>query len=230
MRLRYALIGVLWLAACGGATPAPSPPPSAKPAASAKPDDGSGFAQAEFRPYRSDRFGVTVPLPDRPSWTVVDRDDQQSGWMVATHAATGTIVRVRKFDETTLVGRRECELRAQFAGVLPKQEVIDEGRYTTLVDEPLHRPMGWDGRRWVAFEPLAGGRLAGHIVLASGHQHACLVVHVRTEVKGDTDAEALADRLELFSSRVVGMVTVDRAKEPDPLIPAPPKGPSPLVH
>lgn len=216
-----ALLGAALLAACGGAPTAPKGPTEAKPAASAKPDDGSGFAQGELTPVRSDRFGVTVPLPARAAWTVVDRDDQQGGWMVASHPPTGTVVRVRRYDETTLVGRRECELRAQLAGELPRQEAIDEGRFTTLVDEPLHRPKGWDGRRWVGFEPLPGGRLAGHVILVSGRQRACLVVHVRTEVKGDTDAEALADRLELFSSRVVGAVTVDRAKEPEPLLPLP---------
>ena len=218
--MRPTLLLAFFLVACGGGAPEPKAP-TPKPVVAEKPADGSGFAQADFKPYRSDRFGVSVPLPDHATWTIVDRDDQLGGWMVATHASTQTVVRVRRFDETTLVGRHECELRAQLAGELPKQEVIDEGRYTTLVDEPLHRPMGWDGRRWVAFEPLTGGRLAGHVVLVSGRQHACLVVHVRTEVKADTDAEALADRLELFSSRVVSGVTVDRAKEPDPLIPSP---------
>jgi len=220
MRRIITALAVALLAACGGA-PAPVAPTAPTPAASTKPDDGSGFAQSEFKPYRSDRFGVIVPLPDRAAWSIVDRDDQHGGWMVATHPPTGTVVRVRRFEETTLVGRRECELRAQFAGELPKQEALDEGRYTTLVDEPLHRPKGWDGRRWVAFEPMPGGRLAGHVVLVSGHQRICLVVHVRTEVKGDTEAEGLADRLELFSSRVVGAVSVDRAKEPEPLLPSP---------
>lgn len=220
-----ALLSGILLVACGGASPAPKPPVAPKPAASAPLADGSGFAQAEFRPYRSDRFGVSVPLPDRAAWTIVDRDDQLGGWMVATHAPTNTTVRIRRFDETTLVGRRECELRAQLAGELPKPEQLEDGKFTTLVDEPLHRPTGWDGRRWVGFESAPGGRLAGHVVLATGHHRACLVVHVRTEVRADADAEALADRLELFSSRVVSAVTVDRAKEPELLLPTPPKAP-----
>lgn len=218
------LFGAALVVSCGGATPAPQPP-VAKPAASSKPVDGSGFAQAEFRPYRSERFGVTLPLPDRAGWTIVDRDDQLGGWMVATHPPTNTTVRVRRFDETTLVGRHECEMRAQLVGELPKPEQLEDGKFTTLVDEPLHRPKGWDGRRWVGFESAPGGRLAGHVVLVSGRQHVCLVVHVRTEVKADADAEALADRLELFSSRVVSGVSVDRAKEPDLLIPSVPKMP-----
>lgn len=216
--------GVLAAIGCGGATPSPAPPPAPKPVATPASDDRSGFAQAEFKALRSDRFGVTLLLPDRAAWTVVDSDEQAAGWLVATHAPTSTTVRVRKFDETTLVARRECETRAQLVGELPKPEAVEAGHFTTLVDEPLHRPVGWDGRRWVAFEPLPGGRLAGHVFLVSGRQHACLVVHVRTEVRSDVDAEALADRLELFSSRTVGQVVVDRAKEPEPLLPTPKVG------
>lgn len=219
MRVAVVLVGLV--VACGGAVQKPPPPPVApKPAAST--DDRSGFAQASFAVVRSDRMGLSFPLPDRAEWTIVDRDDANGGWIVATHPKTGTIVRARRFSETTLVGRKECEFRAQLVGALPKNEAIDSGEYQTLVDEPLHRPKGWDGRRWVAFEPRVGGKLAGHVVLVAGRQHSCLVVQVMTTVKSDTESEALADRLELFSSRTVGAVTVDTAKEPDPLLPAPP--------
>ncbi len=215
------VVVAVMLVACGGAVQKPPPPP-AKPVPAAVTDDRSGFAQADFGVVRSDRFGLSFPLPDRATWQVVDRDDQNGGWVVATHAATRTVVRARRYAETTLVGRKECEMRATLVGALPKAEAIEDGHYTTLVDEPLHRPKGWDGRRWVAFEPRSGGKLAGHVVLTSGRAHSCLILQVTTEVKSDTDSEALADRLELFSSRTVGGVTVDTAKEPDPIMPAPP--------
>jgi hypothetical protein len=224
MRVLAVVVGAVLGVACGGAQPQPTPLPTPKPAASSATDDRSGFAQADFGAYRSERFGISVPLPDRATWTIVDRDDQNGGWVVATHAATGTVVRVRRFEETMLVGRHECEMRAQLIGELPRPEAMEEGgHFTTLVDEPLHRPVGWDGRRWVSFEPKSGGRLGGHAMLVSGRQHSCLIVHVLTEVKGDTEADALADRLELFSSRTISGVTADRAKEPDPLLPLPPK-------
>jgi hypothetical protein len=213
------------LVACGGApTPAPSPPPASKTPPAPQPDDKSGFAQRDFTPYRSDRFGITVPLPDRASWQITDRDDQNSGWLVATHASTNSVLRVKRFDETTLVGRHECELRARFQGALPKQEAIDEGRFQMLADEPMHRPVGWDGHRWIGFESKGGGRLVGHVVLASGKSHACLVVDLVTEVRSDGDADALADRLELLSSRTVAAISADRAKEPDMIPVEPPKG------
>jgi hypothetical protein len=208
------------LIGCGGAVQTPPPKP-APPKPVATTDDKSGFAQADFGVVRSDRFGIAFPLPDRASWTVVDRDDQNGGWVVATHP-TGTVVRARRYAETTLVGRKECEMRAILVGALPKNEAIEDGHYTTLVDEPLHRPKGWDGRRWVAFEPRSAGRLGGHVVLVAGRQHSCLILQVTTEVKSDAESEALADRLELFSSRTIGGVTVDTAKEPDPIMPAPP--------
>lgn len=224
MRVLVALAATV--VACGGTQPPPAAPPPKKPAPSASTDDKSGFVQADFGAYRSERFGISVPLPDRATWTIVDREDQNGGWVVATHAATGTVVRMRRFEETMLVGRLECELRAQLIGELPRKDAMEEGgKYTTLVDEPLHRPLGWDGRRWVAFETKPGGRLGGHVVLVAGHQHSCVIVHVLTEVRGDSEADALADRLELFSSRTISGVAADRAKEPDPLIPLPPKKP-----
>lgn len=212
----------LLLIGCGGAVNRPPPAPP-KPAPSVVADDKSGFAQGDFGVVRSDRFGLAFPLPDKAQWTIVDRDDLNGGWMHATHAASGTIVRARRFAETTLVGRHECEMRAQLVGALPKD---DDSHFTTLVDEPLHRPKGWDGRRWVAFESRPGGKLVGHVVLVSGRQHACIVVQVQTEVKNDTETDALADRLELFSSRTVGAVTVDTAKEPEPILPSPPVKPN----
>jgi len=217
------VIAALLAAACGPSKPPVQPPPPTKPAAPTVSDDKSGFAQADFNPYRSERFGISIPLPDRATWTIVDRQEQNGGWMVAKHPPTGTIVRMRRFEETILVGRHECEVRAQMIGELPRPEAMEEGaHYTTLVDEPVHRPAGWDGRRWVAFEPKPGGRLGGHVMLVSGHQHSCLIVHVLTEVKADTEADALADRLELFSSRTISGVAADHAKEPDLLLPLPP--------
>jgi hypothetical protein len=214
------LVSALSTVACGAA-PKPVPPPPSAPAKapSAALEDRSGFAQKDFELVRIGRFGVALPLPDRESWSFVD----SGAWFVATHRVTSTRVRVRRFDETSLVGRRECEARAQLVGELPPP-VETESRFETLVDEPLHRPAGWDGRRWVAFEPKPGGKLVGHVFLVSGRHHACLVVHVESEVLGDAQAEALADRLELFASRTIGGIVADRAKEPDPLVPEPPRG------
>ncbi len=232
--MRFAL--ALVLTTCGtvacGSPPAPLPPPAPapKPVASAAPDDQSGFVGKEFSLHRSDRFGISIPLPDKPAWTIVDRDDQNGGWIVATHGSPtnpSTKLRARRFDETSLVGRRECELRAQLVGELPKEQAIEQGKMQVLSDEPIHRPAGWDGRRLVAFEVRPGGGLTGHVWLVSGKHHWCLVVHVTAEVKSDTEADALADRLELFASRTIGGVTADRAKEPDLPIPDLPMPKSP---
>ncbi len=222
-----ALVASLSCATGCGAPPAKAPPaPEApKPATSASvSDDKSGFAQKDFGVYRSARLGLSIPLPDRAQWTVEDRADRNSGWLVATHPPTSTTLRVRTFDETTLVGRLECEMRARLVGELPKEQLVDAGKYQTLVDEPLHRPKGWDARRWVAFEPRTGGALAGHVYLMAGRAHTCLVVHAETTVPSDTHAEALADRLELLASRSVGAVTVDTAELPELPMPEPPKG------
>ena len=205
--------------ACGGNAVAPQTPATA-PAASNKPalDDKSGFEGKDIGVYRSDRLGLDLPLLERNAWVIVDRDDDNGGWLVATHARTQTVVRVRRYAETTLVGRMECSARAMLVGELPRDDQRVNDGWETLSDEPLHRPKGWDGWRWVAFQPVGGGKVYGHVFLIAGRAHDCLVVHVKAEA-ADAQADALADRLELFASRVVPMITVDRAAEPEMIKP-----------
>jgi hypothetical protein len=205
---------------CGGAGAAPKTSANASPSTN-KPaplDDKSGFEGKDIGVYRSDRLGLDLPLLDRTAWIIIDRDDDNGGWLVATHARTQTVMRVRRYAETTLVGRMECSARATLVGELPRDDVRVNDGWETLSDEPLHRPKGWDGWRWVAFQPVAGGKVVGHVFLIAGRAHDCLVVHVRAE-SADAQADALADRLELFASRVVPMITVDRAAEPEMIKP-----------
>jgi hypothetical protein len=220
LALVVAASGVVALVGCGSAGAAPKTSANASPSTNkpAPVDDKSGFEGKEIGVYRSDRLGLELPLLERPAWTIVDRDDDNGGWLVATHARTHTVVRVRRYAETTLVGRMECSARAMLVGELPRDDLrVSEG-WETLSDEPLHRPKGWDGWRWVAFQPVAGGKILGHVFLIAGRAHDCLVVHVRAESM-DAQADALADRLEQFASRVVPMIAVDRAAEPEMIKP-----------
>jgi hypothetical protein len=218
------------LVACGGgASKGPATPNGQTTNAKPLPDDRSGFDGKDVTFYRSDRLGLYLPLPDRPNWTIVDEDLKESGWLVATHAPTTTALRVRRYEETSLVGRRECEQRATLSGELPRAEERGEEKgWQTLEDEPVHNPKGWDGWRWVAFEPAPGGSLIGHVYLVAGKSHGCLVVHVLTRVRTDAEVDALADRLELFAQRIVPGITLDRAAQPDDLEPTlPPMPPTP---
>ncbi|GAC1352833.1 MAG: hypothetical protein NVS3B20_12260 [Polyangiales bacterium] len=215
------------LFACAGTAPSkvistPSVPESERVIV----EDHSGFESKGFGAYRSDRLGITVPLPDRDGWSISDRDDAAFGWLVATHPPTGTVVRARRFEETSLVGRLECEVRAQLIGELPKEEARESGKFETLADEPIRRPKGWDGRRWVAIETNSV-ELRGHVFLVTGRAHSCLVVHVIAKVRSDIAVNDLADRLELFASRVVGQVAADRAEEPRGISPVFPNAPPP---
>ncbi|GAC1537263.1 MAG: hypothetical protein NVS3B10_01520 [Polyangiales bacterium] len=212
-------LGTLGVLGCGGAAPTVAAPTAAPAPAKAVVDDRSGFEGHDVGFVRSERLGLTLPLPDRSGWSIVDRDDASSGWLVATHAVTLTVVRVHRYEETSLVGRRECELRAILVGELPRAETRAAQGFETLSDEPLHRPKGWDAWRYVAFQPAAAGKLVGHVFLVAGRAHSCLVVHVHAEVHADAQADALADRLELFASKVVAAIVVDRAEEPGALRP-----------
>lgn len=221
------VISIAAAIAMGCGAPGAQPPPAAPTNATSKTvalEDKSGFEGTTLGLYRSDRFGVEIPLPDRSSWTVVDRDDTNGAWLVAKHAATSTVLRMRKYAETSLVGRRECEERALLVGELPGDDVRASQGWETLSDESIHRPKGWDGWRWVAFQPAPNGKLFGHVFLIAGRAHDCLVVHVRAEASGDTQADALADRLEYFASRIVPLISVDRAAEPEMIKPNFPNG------
>ncbi len=217
--LGAACVMLLVASGCGGASGAPPKQPVVTPKVSPKDGDRSGFAGKPITLHRSDRLGIHVPLPDAPAWRIVDTEALNSGWFVATHALTQTVVRARRFDDVApIVGRKECEQRAVVAGELPSVAEIEKRGFETLTDEALHRPKGWDGRRWVAFEPGPLG-LAGHVFLLAGRGRACLVVHVVAKVHGDGEADVLADRLELFSSRVVGGVVADNAGAPTTPLP-----------
>jgi hypothetical protein len=217
------------LVACGGGGSGGPVAPTKKTVTAKPNDDRSGFDGKDVTFYRSDRLGLYLPLPDRASWAITDNDLKESGWLVATHSPTTTAVRVHRYEETSLVGRRECEQRATLSGELPRAEERGEEKgWQTLEDEPVHSPKGWDGWRWVAFEPAPGGSLVGHVYLVAGKSHNCLVVHVLTRVRTDTEVDALADRLELFAQRIVPGIALDRAAQPDDLEPSlPPMPPAP---
>ena len=223
-----ALCGTSFLA-CGGAPSAGAVAPNKASPTKPPVDDRSGFEGKEVTFYRSDRLGLYLPLPDKAAWSIVDADLKESGWLVATHAPTTTVLRVHRYEETSLVGRRECEQRATLSGELPGADERGEDKgWQTLEDQPVHRPKGWDAWRWVAFEPAPGGSLIGHVYLVAGKSHGCLVVHVVTHVRTDTEVDALADRLELFAQRIVPGIALDRAAQPDDLEPQlPPMPPMP---
>ncbi len=84
------LLGVALASGCGGAAKEPKvaePAPVKKPAADG---DRSGFAGTSVTPHHSARLGLTIPLPDRAAWQIVDLEAQQGGWLVATHGPTHT--------------------------------------------------------------------------------------------------------------------------------------------
>lgn len=202
------------IVACGGGVVAAPPPATPAPAPSSEATrDRSGYADHPSGTYQSVRLGVTVQLPDRVAWSIVDTDEDNSGALVATHAATHTTLRLTRTRELSLVGRQECVQRAELLGAMPRGD-RDRAHFDTLALEPVKRPGGWDGTRWIATETLPIGGLRGHAVLAMGHDRSCLVLHATTDVASDIDAEPLADRLEILSSRTLGTLRADRLDGP----------------
>ena len=104
--------------------------------------DASGFFGKTFGVVRSPRFGVAIALPDREAWTVVDSANLHGGWIVASHGPTGTVLRLRRYDEMSLSGRRECEARARLMGELPSKALAQE-KLMVNADGPTSDTVGY---------------------------------------------------------------------------------------
>jgi hypothetical protein len=113
---------VVSLAGCGAA-PSPTRPGSAAASASAAPappaDPIAAAAPSSFKTYSSARFDLALPLPDGAAFRVDDKTDR---WLVATHEATGSTLRVRVWREDDVGGRARCEERARGFRALPSRE------------------------------------------------------------------------------------------------------------
>jgi hypothetical protein len=198
------------LAACGGGE-AKGPVAPVASTSAAKP--WGRFSDADLARYHSARIGVSFLLPERPSWSIVDRDDAEGGWLVARHAPSSTVLRARRWDSGIPISRLDCEAHAMEIAELPKPAEADK-RFETLSDQTVSQPKGWDARHWVATETTPDGRLVGHVFLLSARKRTCLIVHARTDAASEMAYAELADRLELLSSRVVGGVAVEPGASP----------------
>ena len=203
----YALSFCLGIAGCGE-PPTPVVAPT-RPESSAKPEPASPeFAESTWGKFHSERFQLTLPLPDGKRWKI---DDHTQRELVAKHAGTSSVVTVYTSFERELVNHQACEDRARDAGLVPKELRTVESVVTV-------GPEAFDSRIWVAIDGgkdggTGGGKnqkgLTGHVFLFGANIRKCLFVHLETTVATPEEEPKLSARLASARVRMLGELKID---------------------
>src|SRR5262245_39714676 len=110
MRLApFAIAALLLVLPCCTPPPEAAPKPPPQPPAEPAPAPAD-LSDGKLGQYRSRRFDLLLPLPDRAGWRIDDRKDP---WLVAEHAASSTSLMVRVFRYEGRADRSACEQRAR---------------------------------------------------------------------------------------------------------------------
>ncbi len=191
---------------CGDPPPVNAPTRQEKPAKTDPPPPE--FAESTWGKFHSERFLLTLPLPDGKHWKI---DDHSQRELVARHAGLDSVVTVYTSFERELVNHQTCEERARDAGLVPKELRTVESTVTV-------GPDAFDSRIWVAVEGRADGaaqanpkdsRLTGHIFLFGAYIRECLFLHLATTVPTREDEPRLSARLAAARVRMVGELKID---------------------
>ncbi len=192
-----------------------------QPARSGAPAHAPEFEDAAWGRFHSQRFQLTIPLPEGRSWII---DDHKGRELVATHAHTKSRLVVYGHHEDDLMNRARCEERARALGLVP-----DEARLSTVERAVAIGPDAYDTGVWVAVErraeprakaapgPKADGPLTGHLFLFSAFVRRCLFVHLATEVPRAGDEAVLSSRLAVARVKLLGGIKVDPPRTGDEL-------------
>ncbi len=156
----------------------------------------------EVAPFHSDRLELTIPLPDRDSWRLLD---PAGGDLVLSHPPTRSRITVAFFADPELVSRQKCEERAR------DRKLVPGGALTTVEDSVVSGPDDFDTRIWVALEPGAtpDAPLVGHVMAFGGFLRKCLVFHFSSAVDSARDEDVLSERLAVARTRILAKIALD---------------------
>jgi hypothetical protein len=203
------------LAACAPTSVAPNPRATQVTATPAGefPDEPRALLR-----YRSQRFHVSVPLPDGHAWKI---DDHKTALLVAQHPATHSTLSLETFTEPELMNRQTCEARAREMGLVSLHDP------RTLEDRVLVGPDAYDSRLWVALEAGSspGAPALGHVFLFGAFVRKCLFAHYATEVASEKDEPLLTSRLAVARLRILAGIEVLPFDQPTKVPMKVPEGP-----
>lgn len=188
-RLGGSSLLALALVACGGAIGQETVESPAAPLATGFENDGWGR-------YDSLRFALSLGLPEGRAWSI---DDRKSPWLVATHADTSSLLRVRAWHEPRAVSREACLERSRELD--PSLPEPDEA---SVVDERIES-IGNDD---TSVHIRAGFRREGEgiegIVIASGVSiRRCFTLIFESRARGPGAEAAIVDRLAMVTEGIV---------------------------
>jgi hypothetical protein len=151
--------------------------------------------------YRSQRFALTIPLPEVSTWKVDDRDRAE---LVAAQLSTRSGLVLIEETAPSLMNHKTCEERARGRGLVPLRTL------RTIEDTVTVGPEAFDTRIVVGVESRGpDGPLVGHVMAFGAYVRKCLFVHLSTEVPSTHDDATLSARLALARVRTIGGIKID---------------------
>jgi hypothetical protein len=193
--------------------PQPQKPVAAPPTMKAASPVEAELADAHWGRFVSQRFGLSIPLPDGHAWRI---DDHSSGWLVARHPPTQSVFRARTWREPELMNRTRCEAGARsLLASIPEvagSQIIDERELGSVPSQGFdtHLVVGIVARpsRGSPSEPLQG------FVLAFGASvRRCAALVFLASVAPPNSSRRMGDLLGL-GTRVVEQTRLRSALEP----------------
>lgn len=107
------------------------------------------------------------------------------------------------------MNRTRCEDLAREIGELPS-----DINASTIDDQVVSQPQGFDSRAWVAIEAPKEARKTwkGHAFLFAAQMHRCIVVHFSTDIALESERDALMARLLLVQTKLFSRIAVDATR------------------
>jgi hypothetical protein len=180
--------------------PAPTPPPIVAPAPTQSLPFPVAPGEAPFRTVRSQRFQLSLPLPDRAGWSL--DPEKGSSFLVMRHAATASTLVVRRWLAQAPMNRARCEEAVRLIRDLPAREGELASRF-------LDVPPGFDTR--VDVGAAAGPEGPQGWLLAFGASgRRCFAFVYTTEATGPDAEQVVGDRLAVIQTMVLERIVVHR--------------------
>lgn len=151
------------------------------------------------------RVPARVELPDARSWHA----HASGSFTVLDHASTRSTLVLRVSRAARLVRPEQCEAEARL--LRPSLPASDAA--SIVERRPLEAPPGFDTRLVVGVEPRAGGSVYGFALAVGAATGRCYVASFETESAGAGAPDAVADRLAVVVSGVLGTLHVSTAEE-----------------
>jgi hypothetical protein len=196
-------VALCFAAGCGAAEPAPPPaplPPIAKranaatrsPAPTSDADPfGTPVGAKRFGWVRSERFGLSIPLPDPNAWVVA----AGGSFLRLDHPASQSRLWVRIWRDSDRMDHKSCERSARLSIDLPSGgDVFEHAPVPVLAEFDTHA--GLSVRRSAADAPVEGA-----LVAFGGRLRECFGYVFTTAAVGADAERVVGERLAIIRGR-----------------------------